>query len=186
MNRFEPQSVPLAELKSVEPPLDPRFKGLPRKVLTVWRVSTVLGVLGSAILFFPLELTLRRVVARALDLQFLGFTGSFTLLILALLTPYALYVTKRSYENWRFLVRDDDVLIYSGFLSRTLQCIPRIRIQHVDIQSGPIDRMLGLTQVTLHTAGGALQQAKIPGLTAADAERLRDELLIKVVPPPAP
>jgi hypothetical protein len=48
-------------------------------------------------------------------------------------------------------------------------------MQFVDVAAGPLDRHYGLATVQLHTASPATD-AKIPGLYAADAARLRDRL----------
>lgn len=81
------------------------------------------------------------------------------------------------YRSWRYAVREHDVLICFGVLWRVKRSVPRRRIQHVDIHSGPIDRAFGLCGLTLYTAGSGDENAGIPGLLAAHAEALRDRLL---------
>jgi membrane protein YdbS with pleckstrin-like domain len=55
--------------------------------------------------------------------------------------------------------------------------VARDRIQHIDINSGPMDRRFGLVQVVIHTAGMIGSVAAIPGLTPSEAEFLRQQLL---------
>ena len=57
------------------------------------------------------------------------------------------------------------------------RCSPRLRIQHVDIESGPIDRAFGMVKLTLYTAGTNAAVGTIPGLLPQDAEALRETLL---------
>jgi hypothetical protein len=64
-----------------------------------------------------------------------------------------------------------------GVVWRVSRSIPRVRVQHVDIRSGPVDRALGLVEVSLHVAGSAGPVLTIPGLEPADAEALRELLL---------
>ncbi|MGH3420885.1 MAG: PH domain-containing protein, partial [Streptosporangiaceae bacterium] len=45
----------------------------------------------------------------------------------------------------------------------------------VDVTAGPLERAFGLATVRLHTAAAA-SDARIPGLAADDAARLRDRL----------
>lgn len=71
--------------------------------------------------------------------------------------------------------RDDDLLIRRGILFRRTTVVPYGRLQFVDVDTGPIDRMFGLATVKLHTASAATD-ATIPGLPRADADRLRDSL----------
>ena len=54
---------------------------------------------------------------------------------------------------------------------------PLNRLQHVDLQRGPLERMYGLASLVLYTAGTSSASISIPGLAAAEAERLRDHLV---------
>ena len=60
-------------------------------------------------------------------------------------------------------------------LFRELVVVPHARIQYVDVQAGPLVRKFGLAGVQLHTAS-ASTDASIPGLPAAEAAELRDQL----------
>ena len=64
-----------------------------------------------------------------------------------------------------------------GVVWQVSRSIPRVRVQHVDVRSGPIDRALGLVEVSLHVAGSAGSVLTIPGLAPAEAETLREALL---------
>ncbi len=80
------------------------------------------------------------------------------------------------YRYWRWQVEPDRVLIERGVLWRSRSLIPRVRIQHVDTRSSPLQRWLGLSSLIIYTAGTRGADAEIPGLAAADAEALREEL----------
>ena len=54
--------------------------------------------------------------------------------------------------------------------------VPRARVQHLDIQRGPLQRRAGLSTLVVHTAGSQLQALRLSGLDHADAERLRERL----------
>jgi len=81
------------------------------------------------------------------------------------------------YERWGYLLRDEDLLITSGVILRRVSAIPTHRIQHVDMQQGPLEQWLGLASVHVHTASGLGGRGTIPGLWKADAEALRDTLI---------
>lgn len=81
------------------------------------------------------------------------------------------------FTSWRWVLRDDDVFASFGVVWRVTRSIPRVRVQHVDVTSGPIDRALGLVHVSLHVAGSAGAVLMIPGLAPAEAEQLREALL---------
>ena len=83
------------------------------------------------------------------------------------------------YDAWRYAIRPHDVLLHHGVFWRVRSCIPRLRIQHVDIQSDPIERAFGIVKLSLYTAGTPTAVGVIPGLAPAEAEELRERLLAR-------
>jgi membrane protein YdbS with pleckstrin-like domain len=81
----------------------------------------------------------------------------------------------RSVRSWGYAERDEDLLVRHGLFVRRLSIVPYARMQFVDVTAGPVERMLGLATVTLHTAAAA-SDARIPGLPGPEAARLRDRL----------
>lgn len=71
--------------------------------------------------------------------------------------------------------RADDLLIRKGILFRELVVVPYGRMQYVDVQSGPLERVFNLATVQLHTASPTTK-ATISGLLPEEAARLRDRL----------
>jgi len=71
--------------------------------------------------------------------------------------------------------RDDDLLIRGGIFFQRTMAVPYGRMQYVDIAVGPVERALGLCTVKLHTASPGTN-ARIPGLSAAEGGRLREQL----------
>jgi len=97
---------------------------------------------------------------------------------MAAVVVYAIWrsiVTVRAVHAWGYAERDQDLLVRHGLLIRRLSIVPYARMQFVDVTAGPLERLLGLATVQLHTAAAATD-ARIPGLTAAEAARLRDRL----------
>ena len=82
---------------------------------------------------------------------------------------------QRRVGAWGYLEREDDLLVRRGLLVRRLSVVPYGRMQFVDVTAGPLERSFGLATVRLHTAAAA-SDARIPGLEAAEAARLRDQL----------
>lgn len=95
----------------------------------------------------------------------------------AALFGFAFFWPGFRYRAWGYAVREHDVLIRFGVIWKMRRCIPRLRIQHVDIEAGPVDRAFGLVKLSLFTAGTIVAVATIPGLRPADAEALREQLL---------
>jgi membrane protein YdbS with pleckstrin-like domain len=67
--------------------------------------------------------------------------------------------------------------IASGVVWRSIVTVPRSRVQHTDVQQGPIDRGFGLAALVVHTAGTQHASVMLSGLAHADALRLRDFLI---------
>ena len=88
---------------------------------------------------------------------------------------WAAWVIGRQVRSWGYAERADDLIVRRGVAFRTVVVVPYGRMQFVDVYAGPVDRLLGLAKVQLHTAS-ARSDASIPGLTPQEAARLRDRL----------
>lgn len=95
--------------------------------------------------------------------------------VAAVPTAIAWFVLRGRYRSWGYAERADDLLVRRGMLIRRLSVVPYGRMQFVDVTAGPIDRIFRLSTVQLHTAAAATD-ARIPGLPADEAQRLRDRL----------
>lgn len=76
---------------------------------------------------------------------------------------------------WGYAEHDDELYVKHGALFRSLVVVPYGRMQYVDVQSGPLDQAFKIASVHLHTASPGTS-ARIPGLPASEAARLRDRL----------
>ncbi len=81
----------------------------------------------------------------------------------------------RRVRAWGFAERADDLLVKRGVMFRRMSVIPYGRMQYVEVTAGPLERSFGLATVQMHTAAAA-SDARVPGLPAAEAARLRDQL----------
>ena len=93
----------------------------------------------------------------------------------AVLLGLALRVVARGFRAWRYVEREDDLLLSRGVLLRRTTVVPYGRMQYVDVTAGPLDRRFGIATVVLHTAAAATD-ARIPGVRSDEAARLRDRL----------
>jgi uncharacterized protein len=111
-----------------------------------------------------------------LALQHLGHAAWVAGLVgLLLLGAWAWWLVGRVVRNWGYAEREEDLYIVHGALRRRLVVVPYGRMQYADVQAGPLDQVAGLASVQLHTAAPATH-ARIPGLPAPEAARLRDRL----------
>ena len=141
--------------------LDPRAK-------TLWRITGTLGALPLLAVGGLVSSSLLRVVEAPLPLGVLPFLAA-----LVLFVALAGVVPGLRWRRWRYEIRAEEVDLQRGifWVSRTL--VPLARIQHVDTQSGPLQRRFGLATVVFYTAAGANQ---IPELSAPVAAEVRDRI----------
>lgn len=141
------------------------------RVIIVWRGAAVLATALLAAGFAALELLV--LGPRGIRLLTPGLlTGVVAIVGLggAMVWPVL------RYRFWGWEVREDQVVIERGVLWRARSLIPRVRIQHVDTRTSPLQRWLDLSSLIIYTAGTHGSDAEIPGLKTEDAERLREEL----------
>lgn len=84
-------------------------------------------------------------------------------------------VAERRVRAWRYAERAEDLIVKRGVMFRRTSVIPYGRMQYVEVTAGPFERAFGLATVQMHTAAAA-SDARIPGLPAEEAARLRDQL----------
>ena len=148
---------------------------------------------NSALRLDPATVMLWR-LQRIVRLVFVGFptlmamgllaanTFPVSLVIVAVMTLIAMTMVFTwfwpafEYNAFRYAVREHDLLVQSGVIFRRWSSIPPERSQHVDTRQGPLERIFGLSRLLVFTAAGMSAEGSIPGLTTADAERLRDQL----------
>jgi uncharacterized protein len=87
----------------------------------------------------------------------------------------AAVVVTRRVRAWGYAEREDDLFVRRGLLFSRLSVIPYGRMQFIDVTAGPVERLFGLATVRMHTAAAA-SDARIPGLAADEAARVRDRL----------
>ncbi len=95
---------------------------------------------------------------------------------LAVIVIVTLALTPRRVRSIGYQLRDDDLLFRRGLLFQRFVAVPYGRMQLVDINRGPLDRAVGLSELKFVTAAAATGVV-IPGLVAADADELRDRLV---------
>jgi uncharacterized protein len=83
------------------------------------------------------------------------------------------------WRAWQFRIGEHALHLRHGVLTRRESTIPFHRVQHIDLEAGPLERRLQLTSLILRTAS-ASSDAAIPGIDAAEADELRTRILALV------
>ena len=85
-----------------------------------------------------------------------------------------------AYRRWKataWKLDDTGLHLRRGRLWRKEVLVPRSRVQHLDIERGPIERRYGVATLVVHTAGTRQHALRLAGLEDADAVALRDALV---------
>jgi membrane protein YdbS with pleckstrin-like domain len=80
------------------------------------------------------------------------------------------------YRAWTFRFRRDHLFLERGVITKVDTVVPYVRIQHVDTNRGPADRLLGLSTLVVYTAGSRGADVSIPGLEEAAAEEMQSRV----------
>lgn len=96
--------------------------------------------------------------------------GAVPLLVLFIVVPIA------DYRTWRWQLRQHDFLLIHGLIVRRTVALPLSRIQQVDSHSGVLERALGMTRLTLHSAGSRAARVDLPGIAKDLAGELQQRL----------
>lgn len=92
------------------------------------------------------------------------------------LAAFGVAYTLQRYRVWGFDIESDAVTLERGVVTRVNSVVPFVRVQHVDAQRGPIERIAGLSSVVVYTAGSRGADVTIPGLRPERAETIQAEL----------
>jgi membrane protein YdbS with pleckstrin-like domain len=159
-----PEPIPspaLAELRALDPRAVKLWRVAEQIAVAVFMLPSLIGVLVGGFM-----------EPRAAIGMIAGW-GALTSLWLW----HSLWHPPRRYEAWGYRIDDKVLETRSGRLFQTTRLLPLNRLQHVDLQQGPLERMYGLARLELHTAGTQNASITIPGLAREDAVRLRDQLV---------
>lgn len=132
-------------------------------------------------LLFTAITTGRQLVVPALVGGFTTRGGGVAVMIFVLVGILAVPGAIAGVLQWmafRWRLAGDDLVLRSGVLNRQHRVIPLARIQNVDVVQGPLQRVLGVAELRVETAGGTGQaEATFRVLAASDARALQTDLL---------
>ena len=103
-------------------------------------------------------------------------SGSFVVPVLLLYIFMSFVVPARKYRHWGYDMGSDRLRVVRGYMFYSDTIVPFGRIQHIDVDQGPIDRRYGLATLTVHTAGNHNSTVALPGLLHADASAMREAI----------
>ncbi len=124
---------------------------------------TVIGVIGAVV-------TMIAWIA-------IGLIGLAAALPGLLLLAGVAHYWRRYAEHFSCRLLADGLLVRRGVWWQEEIFVPRSRIQHTEVNQGPLARRHDLAQITVYTAGSHGAKIEVDGLALAHATQLRDQLL---------
>ena len=95
------------------------------------------------------------------------------LIVVALILIFVFIVAVLAYRRFRFRITNDSIAVKSGILRITQTDVRWERVRAVNLERGPVERALGLAQISLDTAGSDKAEVQVPAIKLQLAELLR-------------
>lgn len=147
----------------VEPPLqsvEPAYRHVLRARLAVsWLVLLLISL----------------ILDRALVVRF-GFGGVLPLAVLMAAILAVSIAPNRTYRRLNYRLTDRLLQVVRGWLFHVDTTVPLVRVQHIDIARGPLDKLFGTATLIVHTAGTHNSIVSLPGLSPERAGEIRDRI----------
>jgi putative membrane protein len=83
----------------------------------------------------------------------------------------AAWIRPFSWRRTGYSILDGVILLRRGAVWRSLSLVPLARLQSLEIEQGPLDRMLGLASTRLHTVSGPVRP-RLPGVDSRHSVEL--------------
>ena len=122
---------------------------------------------------FALPFAIGSLVLEAADVLPIGVFAVPVLLVAAFLV---IRVPLRRYQAKGYTMGGDRLRVVRGLLFRSDTVVPFGRVQHIDVDQGPLERMYDLATLTVHTAGSHNASVHLPGLANDDAIAMRETI----------
>ena len=102
--------------------------------------------------------------------------GFFAVPVVLVAAFLVIRVPLRRYHARGYDMGDDRLRVVRGVLFHSDTVVPFGRIQHIDVNQGPLQRFYGLATLTVHTAGTHNASVHLPGLGHEDAAEMRETI----------
>lgn len=174
---FENKQVDIDTLPKIERVV---FKNLDSKYRVVVGIRLIIiSIIILLIAFIPYifqYLTSESLLNEALLYSFIGL--SVVLIILICI------ISMKGVAMKGYALREQDIIYKTGIINRSQTVIPFNRVQHVGVYEGALLRVFNLCTVEFFTAGGALGDLKITGISKTEGEQLKAYVIQKITKSP--
>lgn len=105
--------------------------------------------------------------------------GLFILGGILLLSAFVCFVEWKSFQFKGFALRDHDIAFREGWMWKSTIIVPYNRVQHIEVNQGPIDKLFDLASINIFTAGGSSSDLEISGLSPDQAANIKSFIISK-------
>lgn len=138
--------------------VEPAYKNVIRvRLLVVWVPLAIAAVVLDQILLS--------------DTAFFGLPS--TLVPLLAISSITI-APQRIYRHLGYRLTDRLMQVVRGWVFHTDTIVPFVRVQHIDVTRGPVDKLFGTSTLVVHTAGTHNSIVTVPGLAPDTAADIRD------------
>ena len=139
-------------------PVEPGYRHVLRARLLIFWIPLVIGglILDNVMLA---------------DTPFHGLGSSVPPLIALIVV---LVAPARIYRRLCYGLTERLLQVVRGWLFHTDTVVPFVRVQHLDVTRGPLDKLFGTATLVIHTAGTRNSIVTVPGLAPERAAEIRD------------
>jgi membrane protein YdbS with pleckstrin-like domain len=141
-------------------PVEPGYRHVLRvRALLLWVPLSVAGIIADFLL-----------------LSQTPFAGLPTALVPLIGLMAVIIVPGRRYQRLAFALYPTLLQVVRGWLVHIDTIVPLVRVQHIDVTRGPLDKAFGTATLVVHTAGTHNSIVVLPGLAPEKAGAIRDEI----------
>ena len=144
-------------------PVEPGYKNVLRVRLAVFWAAIPHQIVESAGTVFD------QVVLRSTD-----FGGLLVIAIPVLAAGAIIAAPQRIYARLSYRLTERLLQVVRGWLFHVDTVVPLVRVQHIDVTRGPLEKMFGVATLVVHTAGTHNSIVTLPGLAPERAAAIRD------------
>jgi len=139
-------------------PVEPGYRNVLRvRLLIAWAMITIGALVFDRILFAETRLAWL-------------VPGLFAVLAVLAVT----ILPNRTYRRLRYRLTARLLQVMRGWMVHSDTVVPLVRVQHLDVVRGPLEKLFGTATLVVHTAGTLNSTVTVPGLAPERAAEIRD------------
>ena len=108
------------------------------------------------------------------DQLLLGASGLPTTGVVFLGVLIVIMAPPRIYRRLQYRLTERLLQVVRGWMFHVDTMVPLVRVQHLDVVQGPLDKLFGTASLVVHTAGTHNSTVTLPGLEPERAGEIRD------------